>query len=216
MNDYLELLENPIPDAWETLRRSVSSKAGRHAVIAGGAIRDHLLGIPFKDIDIFVLGMTAQTAKEIFDAAIIEYAGVEEAKHQYTTADGLTIDLVFSQYDNVPEVLAHFDLGICRIAWDGNTLLGTEDFGRDLTAKTVTQFYPSPSGHTDRVMAKLGPLGFTLIPRTEQDAQKVYENYVRKVAEERGYRLMHRRKGKYWLMRAQPMALNQIAEQVGA
>ena len=29
----------PIPSEWETLRRKVISEAGRHAIIAGGAIR---------------------------------------------------------------------------------------------------------------------------------------------------------------------------------
>jgi hypothetical protein len=29
----------PIPPKWENLRRKVATKAGRHAIIAGGAIR---------------------------------------------------------------------------------------------------------------------------------------------------------------------------------
>jgi hypothetical protein len=29
----------PIPHKWENLRRTVASEAGRHAIIAGGAIR---------------------------------------------------------------------------------------------------------------------------------------------------------------------------------
>jgi hypothetical protein len=162
-----------------------------------------------KDVDVFVLGMSAQAAKEIFSADIVEYAGVEEAKHQYQTSDGLTVDLIFSRFDNVQEVLDHFDLGICRIAWDGNTVLGTEDFYRDLTTKTVTVFIPSTSGHADRVIAKLRPLGFKLKlhPNTHQ-----YENYVRDLASNHGYRLMHRRNGKYWLMQDRPMDLLEIAE----
>jgi len=36
----------PIPPEWENLRRKVASEAGRHAIIAGGAIRDHILGLP--------------------------------------------------------------------------------------------------------------------------------------------------------------------------
>jgi tRNA nucleotidyltransferase/poly(A) polymerase len=64
----------PIPPEWEDLRRKVASKAGRYAIIAGGAIRDHILGLPVKDIDIFVLGMSAESAREIFGADIIEDA----------------------------------------------------------------------------------------------------------------------------------------------
>jgi hypothetical protein len=95
-----------IPQEWEDLRRKVSSQAGRHAIIAGGAIRDHILGLPIKDLDIFVFGMSAQAARETFGADIIEYAGVEEAKHQYQTQGGLAVDLVFSQYQNVQECCA--------------------------------------------------------------------------------------------------------------
>ena len=133
------------------MRRKISHKAGRHAVIAGGAIRDLILGLPVKDIDIFVLGMTAQAAREIFNAQIVEYAGVEEAKHQYRTNGGLTGDLVFSQYDNVRDVLAHFDLGVCRVAWDGDFIV-TDDFEADRQAGKITTFYPSPAGHRDRVL----------------------------------------------------------------
>jgi hypothetical protein len=208
-NFVTELLKTPLPTNWETIRRSVSSKAGRHAVIAGGALRDHILGLPVKDVDIFILGMSAQAAKEIFNADTVEYAGVEEAKHQYVTEDGLTVDLVFSRFDNVQEVLAHFDLGICRVAWDGNTVLATEEFRNDLDTKTATQFYPSGSGHAARVMAKLAPLGFKLKPHTDTDR---YEDYIRCLAHDRGYSLMHRRNGQYWLMPHRPMGLVEIAE----
>jgi hypothetical protein len=199
----------PIPLEWETLRRKVASQAGRHAIIAGGAIRDHILGLPAKDIDIFVLGMSAQAAKQIFGADIIEYAGVEEAKHQYRTADGLTVDLIFSRYDNVHEVLEHFDLGICRVAWDGWDYVVTDDFEFDRRNLTITTYYPSPSGHRDRVLAKLRPSGFRLA-ETAQSSR--YVAHVRELAARQGFRLMHRRNDQYWLMRNQPMSLDEIAQ----
>jgi hypothetical protein len=197
----------PVPSEWEKLRRKIASQAGRHAIIAGGAIRDHILGLPVKDIDIFILGMPAQEAKEIFGADIIEYAGVEEAKHQCRSDSGLALDLVFSQYDNVYEVLAHFDLGICRVAWDGWDFVVTDDFVGDWTERQITAFYPSPSGHCDRVLAKLGSAGFKLADVTKQDW---YIEQVRWRAARQGYRLMHRRNGQYWLMQNQPMSLEEI------
>ena len=45
---YMKIISNnstglytlkPIPPKWENLRRKVASQAGRHAIIAGGAIR---------------------------------------------------------------------------------------------------------------------------------------------------------------------------------
>ena len=199
----------PIPPEWENLRRKVASQAGRHAIIAGGAIRDHILGLPVKDIDIFVLGMSAESAKEIFGADIIEYAGVAEAKHQYRTQDGLIADLVFSRYDNIQEVLEHFDLGICRVAWDGWDYVLTDDFEFDRYNLKLTTFYPSPSGHRDRILAKLRPIGFQLAETVESSR---YIAHVRELAARQGYRLMHRRNDQYWIMRNQPMSLDEIVE----
>jgi hypothetical protein len=201
----------PIPPEWEDLRRKVASQAGRHAIIAGGAIRDHMLGRPVKDIDIFVLGMSAQSAKQIFGADTIEYAGVEEAKHQYRTRDGLTVDLVFSRYDNVQEILEHFDLGICRVGWDGWDYVVTDDFEFDRRELKITTFYPSTSGHRDRVLSKLQPIGFQL---GETVHTPWYVAHVRELAARQGYRLMHRRKDQYWLMRNQPLSLDEIAERL--
>jgi hypothetical protein len=203
-------INEPIPQEWEDLRRKVSRKAGRHAVIAGGAIRDHILGLTIKDIDIFILGMTVHAAKEIFNAEIIEYAGVEEAKHQYQTEDGLTVDLVFSQYNNVREVLEHFDLGICRAAWDGDYIL-TDHFLADLWDKKITTFFASPSGHRDRVLKRLEPIGFTL---GEDVWFRKRVTQLRELANQQGYRLMHRRKDEYWLMGNKPMSLSEIEEKL--
>ena len=199
----------PIPREWENLRRKVASEAGRHAIIAGGAIRDHILGLPVKDIDIFVLGMSAQSAKQIFGADIIEYADVEEAKHQYRSQNGLTVDLVFSRYNNVQEVLEHFDLGICRVAWDGWDYVLTDDFECDRDNLKLTTFYSSPSGHRDRILAKLRPIGFQL---AETVPSLRYVAHVRELAARQGYRLMHRRNDQYWIMRNQPMSLAEIVE----
>jgi hypothetical protein len=199
----------PIPPEWEDLRREVANQAGRHAFIAGGAIRDHLLGLPVKDLDIFVLGMSAKAAKEIFGAEMIEYAGVAEAKHTYRTVDGLVVDLVFSRFDNAHEVLDHFDLGICRVGWDGWDYIVTDDFEFDCRNKKITTFYPSRSGHRDRVLAKLRTIGFEL---GEIVHNSWYVERVRELAARQGYRLMHRRNNQYWLMRNQPLSLDKIAD----
>ena len=198
----------PIPKEWEEARRRISSEAGHHTIIAGGAIRDHVLGLPAKDIDIFVLGMSARAANETFGAEITEYAGVEEAKHHYQPlGNGLPdIDLVFSQYTNVRDVLADFDLGICRVAWDGWDFVITDDFARDLHERTITVFDNSYADHRNRVVAKLGPHGFKMIN------SKLDVDDIRKFAHHRGYRLMHRRDDKYWLMRYEPLTLNEILD----
>ena len=159
-------------------------------------------------LDLLARGETAEAARDIFNADIVEYAGAEEAKAEYPSLNGVPVDLVFSRHSNVYDVLDHFDLGICRAAWDGEFML-TDDFANDLGKRTITSFYPSPRGHGKRVLDKLAPLGFHM---GEQVVKDDYVAGLRERAERRGYRLMHRRNGQYWLMRHQPMTLHEVAE----
>lgn len=198
----------PIPERWEQLRLSISSQAGRHAIIAGGAIRDHLLGIPIKDIDVFVLGMPAEAAKTIFNAEIVEYSGVKEASHRFCTIDGLPVDLVFSRFDHVDEVLASFDLAICQAAWNGLKYVLTDEFKRDFEDRSITVLRPSEGGHLERIVAKPEPHGFKVGATRDRLGE------VRERARQKGYRLMHRRNDQYWLMRENPMDLEEILEQL--
>jgi hypothetical protein len=55
----------------------------------------------------------------------------------------------------------------------------------------------------------LRPLGFRLAETVESSWHLAH---VRELAARQGYRLMHRRNDQYWLMRNQPMSLDDIAE----
>src|SRR5205085_1092566 len=93
-----------------------------------------------------------------------------------------------------------------RVAWDGWDFVITDDFARDLHNRTITLFDNSYHDHRDRVVAKLGPRGFKTIKSTPD------VDDIREIAHRRGYRLMHRRGDKYWLMRHQPLTLSEILD----
>jgi hypothetical protein len=55
----------------------------------------------------------------------------------------------------------------------------------------------------------LRPIGFQLAETVESSR---YVAHVRELAARQGFRLMHRRNDQYWLMRNQPMSLDEIAQ----
>ena len=44
-----------IPHEWEHVRWRIARMFNKPAILAGGSVRDHLLGIPINDLDVFIL-----------------------------------------------------------------------------------------------------------------------------------------------------------------
>lgn len=129
------------------------------AIIAGGAVRDYLLGVPPKDIDVFI----PASAWKLDDSGIgpdpryglARIDAVHERKVEYEaltdvnlvsrgTIEGFTVDLVELNYDFDGESLVKtFDFGINR-CWFANTSYGvyyTFSAKDDVKNKTVTLFH---------------------------------------------------------------------------
>ena len=133
----------------ETLRRDVSASAH----IAGGAVRDTILGRPIRDVDIFLHDTAGDPAAALLRAKF-GYVKVGEWRQyemfsdpmvarvaKFEKADetipicliGLTKDL--APDDNI----ARFDFGVCMAAWDGTgAMITNDDFKRDIESKTFT------------------------------------------------------------------------------
>lgn len=121
--------------------------------IAGGAVRDAILGRPIRDIDLFLPNVSTDAA-----AALLRnnfgYVKVGEWKRYEKFSDPLVarvarleradttipIGLIGLAQDlDARANIARFDFGVCMAAWDGGSFFVTNDnFKRDAENETFT------------------------------------------------------------------------------
>lgn len=123
-------------------------------VIAGGAVRDHLLGKKPKDYDIFVLYSSAwdfDKAKEEISPILSDLIQVEPSvewhrSEPYLVAtvkwNDLEIQVMVSPMQTKEELVGSFDWNICLFAYDGEFFCGEKieeiESGKELKLNTVT------------------------------------------------------------------------------
>lgn len=155
----------------------------RDAVIAGGAVRDVLLGRPVKDIDVWYsddshvdwveVSRCFPTWKRLLhdDAAAYISGGEVQAVIDLDSFSGGKPVQLIRTWQSGRSVLDRFDIGLCQVGYDGR-VFHTADFLRDVERETIT-ILRSPKGgnvtahmsnHLDRVQAKYPT--FTPVSRT--------------------------------------------------
>lgn len=146
------------PDLWNRILARFPSGA----IIAGGAVRDYLLGVPPKDIDVFLPASAWQTPASSdnefgimsdpryglgrIDAIHERQAEYEALTHvemvSRGTIEGFTVDLVEITDDFDGESLVKtFDFGINRCWTTGRDVCQTFSCDDDLKNKTVTLYH---------------------------------------------------------------------------
>jgi hypothetical protein len=134
----------------EALQRAIPGSVH----IAGGAVRDTILGRPIRDVDIFLSNVDAEPAAALLRAEF-GYVKVGEWKQYMGFSDPMvervakfekadeTIPICLiglkeslSPHDNIDR----FDFGCCMAAWPGGTAKMITDvrFKRDVESKTFT------------------------------------------------------------------------------
>ena len=147
------------PELWAAVLAGVKKFCGPNAVVAGGAVRDYVLGVPPKDIDVFVqasaLGCNLPGPEDGFiyvptegDMRKAEYEGVKSVQVVFFFKYG-GLDLQIVAVEDPPGVaegrsfggalVDTFDLGITRIWSSSGPPAATEAFNQDLAASTVTR-----------------------------------------------------------------------------
>lgn len=130
-----------IPNQWIDMARR------HHGIIAGGCLRDTILGKPMKDVDIFVEGLIqAEDANAYMNGYKVEnltYGGFDYqiCKHRFGS-----------------DFMSTFDLGICKVSYDPvEGYVFSQDFVQDIAKRTITVLrtdMPNHEEHLARVVAK--------------------------------------------------------------
>lgn len=156
--DQLQKLNGP--ELWEKILKPIRSCYG-HAIIAGGCVRDYLLGFPPKDFDVFVNVPTREALESRLDDLLDQgYDGgpLERLDDEDYQLDELldvrgVLDghLQFGQLELNVQIVARpstpfdgatltskFDLGIAQ-AWYENGQIGrSSQFDRDVDDRSIS------------------------------------------------------------------------------
>ena len=127
------------PDLWRTILAKVPG-----GIIAGGAVRDYLLGVEAKDIDVFVpLSWNSPTgfAEWFSHPDAEEYEMTDHVGFvMQQKIEGVTVDLIGISLEPFTGVVLinTFDFGICRSWFDGDQIHDTFEAMHDREKGRVT------------------------------------------------------------------------------
>lgn len=148
-------LDFDIPAAWRSGLAAIQTTAKRHAVIAGGALRDLDHKVRVKDIDVFVGGDKESDVAILHNALLAagwlvedidqtkfypigennEVVGFFEAQPPMRGASAPPFQIIIVKWDT-RRIVDRFDFGICKIAFDGGSqVIVHEDYEIDKAAK---------------------------------------------------------------------------------
>ncbi len=141
-----------IPDAWAAILADMQ-RVCPSAVLAGGCLRDLDNDKPVKDLDVFITEGSMQRVERIVGSlreagytveptfgdttaypedqnlAVVAVVGIE-----HPASSGLAVQLIFTNWDTAL-ITERFDYGICRLAFDGETLTKPPEYIEDKSAR---------------------------------------------------------------------------------
>jgi hypothetical protein len=146
-----------IPEEWKNALSRLKSVGFPEAIIGGGALRDLDHGVEIKDVDIFVRAKTnteellhkvfGDTGRRIVNEDAVRYLQFTDdvvEVWEFETAGLPPFQVIVSQpaSEESPEEflvlqLHRFDLGLCRIAFDGEFIFTDEVYEEDAEAKVL-------------------------------------------------------------------------------
>jgi hypothetical protein len=172
-----------IPECWLDVIgkiRSHTPKLG-NATIAGGALRDLDLGRAIKDVDIFIPNVA--NLEDVLLNALddVEYTSWNPIHHVSAKASAANIGVILDHYqfevngwrfEAIPivnpftqkTIIEQFDLGLCMITLDGDTVYRAPEYKHDVAHKLMTIVNQKGNGselrHAKRLLKKY--VGWTI------------------------------------------------------
>lgn len=142
------LTVNDIPQEWKDLLAEIQA-TGARAVIAGGCLRDLDNGVAPKDIDIFIEAGDDEEAANLNE--VLGGKNIDNPEKQWYPESmrevilvsgskkdaGLPVEFIFVNWQ-VSNILARFDYGFCRLAFDGKDVTWDEQYDQDKANKVMT------------------------------------------------------------------------------
>lgn len=123
-------------------------EAAPEAHIAGGAVRDDYLGVPIKDVDVFVGEVNETRAREVLAEHFEWKRSMDEsyftsdprvrAAHEFDMPDTPINLIVLSEALSMLENVERFDFGVCRAAHNGECGFFHADFTHDVERRCFT------------------------------------------------------------------------------
>jgi len=148
------------------------------AIVAGGFLRDRLMGVAPKDIDLFCRELTGEQQDAVaraFPGARVEpfskflsYQSPDVARvWDLGEAGGYPLQLIEVRGDPAVRA-AHHDFGLCQVWHDGQELVCTDAFELDAQRRTFTLCHCESKREFDRSMKRFERLsnkylGFALV-----------------------------------------------------
>ena len=143
--------------------------------IAGGFIRDALLGKPIKDIDVFCdlsddeIELIKESGVHLDNLSNEDYGDGKKvfvASIKDFLPDcpfNMDVNIIVDNYAILDDVFNDFDIGLCKVAVYDNQIYYTNDFWNDANNK-VLSVYKKPTGnHLKRLQVKYDDFGTLLL-----------------------------------------------------
>lgn len=128
------------PELWNYILAQIPN-----GIIAGGCVRDYLMGVEAKDVDVFVSDCTYDKFEgwEAHPEAEEYEAGDHVAFVMQRTLEGVTVDLIGLALKDFSgeEIIKTFDFGITRSWYDGE-IHDTYEASEDRTNGRITLMIP--------------------------------------------------------------------------
>lgn len=184
--DFVSLAVNNLPDEI----RGVLMKLGPGLCVAGGFVRDTLLGEEPKDIDLFGTGVKV-VADAITVLEKLGYKRVSDTRNAVTflSPEGPKVQVIRRVYYPTHEALVDsFDFSICQTAvwWAGDRFVGycTEAFSEDIVngkARYTAPERDEDPGASVLRMVRFAGRGFEV---PQEDIENCLARFYAKLAEE--------------------------------
>lgn len=150
------------PIGRDVLTKVKNAKGLEGAIIAGGFVRDHIMGGRFKDIDIFIPYDGNKVPNEFFDwfdvqkeftdfkvmSNIIsesktqedDYSGIPGLKEVFSVKylETIPVQFIFHSDPDPDTLLSSFDFNICKCYFDGDDVHVSDEADKDLANNQAT------------------------------------------------------------------------------